>query len=429
MQTYRYRFPASGKADELPESAASMLAGELTDSPDCLMAECIFPSDSNIVDHVEFETKGNDVAAVNLYTYTEMWEDIPGSGQSNIQALTDAVKYNLEKVTDAVTITGDGEAMGREGGIPKTLYHITDRKNMAAIEQEGLVPDSGKNSWKVSEDCVYLCDGQNIAPWLGILKGIDDPVVLEIDTDGLSGIETGRVFEDRSYVDGTYSEYRTTEQIPAAAVTKIDFGRGHEELGKLIRDQIEGYMARAAKDDGLSEVQTGMQRLEQLGIKEDEIRKDAASMKDGFSQDMDFGELPWDDGPKVPEKEPYRYRFDIGYAKPGMPMDNQMAPYESGRMEDAVKGTGTKGIEAVRFEQEPDGAVKYVSIYTKGPWNPDRLESHMEKAVSLFNRQSDSVRIGLGQGISCGRSKVEEYGDSFSDAVARIRTDEETMTK
>lgn len=426
MQIYRYRFPASGKTSGMPESAASMLAEELTDSPDCLMAECIFPSDSCIVDHVGFETKGSDVTAVNLYTYTEMWEDIPGSGQSNMQALTDAMKCNLEKVTGAVTITGEGEAMGREGSVPKTLYHITDRTKMTAIEREGLVPDSGKNSWKTSEDCVYLCDERNVAPWLGILKGIDNPVVLEIDTGDLSGIETGRVFEDRFYLNDVYSEYRTTEPVPVTAITEIDFGKDHEELGRMIREQVEGYAARATKDDGLSEVQISMQRLELLGIKENELNEDMAHEQNESVQDMDFGDLPWDEEPKP---EPYRYRFDVGYAKPGMPMDNQMAPYESGRMEDAVKGTMTNGIEAVRFEQEPDGTVKHVSIYTKGPWNPDRLESHMEKAVSLFNRQSDDVRIGLEQGISCGRSKVEEYGDSFSDAVARIRTDEETMTR
>lgn len=426
MQTYRYRFPASGKASDMPESTASMLAEELADSPDCLMAECIFPSDSCIVDHVGFETEGNDVTAVNLYTYTEMWEDIPGSEQSNMQALTDAVKYNLEKVTDAVTITGEGKAMGREGSIPKTLYHITDRKHIADIERDGLVPDSGTNSWKVSEDGVYLCDDKNIAPWLGILKGVDDPVILEINTENLPGVQTWRVFEDRFYLNDVYSEYRTTESIPVTAITEIDFGRDHEELGQMIREQVEGYAARAAKDDGLSEVQTSMQRLERLGIKENGINKNMASEHSKSSQDIDFGDLPWDEGPKP---EPYRYRFDVRYAKPGMPMDNQMAPYESGRMEDAVKGTGTKGIEAVRFEQEPDGAVKHVSIYTKGPWNPDRLESHMEKAVSLFNRQSDNVRIGLGQGISCGRSKVEEYDDSFSDAIARMQTDESKICR
>ena len=55
MQTYKYHLPVKGSKDTIPVFTASMLKDELVDGSDCLMAYCIFPTDSAIVDYVNFD--------------------------------------------------------------------------------------------------------------------------------------------------------------------------------------------------------------------------------------------------------------------------------------------------------------------------------------------------------------------------------------
>lgn len=422
MKTYGYRFSASGKAEDILPFTEAEFENTLRDSPDCLGTYCIFPSDSDILESASFGIEGDDVTSVTIRTYTELYE---GSEDD----LKECVACCLAEAAPSVAIKGDVEAMGMEGDVSDVLYHITERANLESIQKDGIIPANGKNHYKDDSNHIYLAERKDLAAWMCIIPHLDDPVILEVDAAGLD-IQPGRHFSDRPYLDKEgYGEYRTSQTVPAEAVKEVPLDG---PLGTMIGQAVKVYQER---DNGSGEPARGMARLEKAGymdiddlpFADDEKELERIGARRGYS--MDFGDLPWEKETETPKTEPYRYRFDVGYAKPGMPMDNQMAPYESGRMEDAIKGTGTNGIEAVRFEQEPDGAVKHVSIYTKGPWNPDKLENHMEKAVSLFNRQSDDVRIELEQGISCGRSKVEEYSDSFSDAVARIKVDNETMTK
>ena len=112
MQTYRYRFEASGSEQEIPHLARS-LEDRLTNSPDCLMAYCIFPTDSDILDHVTIDLdEQKNVKAIDLYTYTKLWENAE-------EDFKDCVQENLNELTDGnITLTGTVQDLGKDGKIP-----------------------------------------------------------------------------------------------------------------------------------------------------------------------------------------------------------------------------------------------------------------------------------------------------------------------
>lgn len=253
MQTYKYRFPAHGKTDGLPTFSAAMLQQKLDDGPDCLAAYCIFPTDSAILGHTDFDIDdGGNITAVNLHTYTKLWDGM----EEDFKA---CVQENLDSVTQkGVTITGNAELIEMPIKIPEKLYRISSEKNAPSIMENGIIPGQGPNSYKNMQDYVYLCEEQDLAPWLAILKEKDRPVILEIDTKNLAGLEPGRVFRDRAYAPDGYSEWRTKEPIPAIAIRKAGFSHQYQaELLNKMRDQI----ALAADSREYDEAVKGMQRL------------------------------------------------------------------------------------------------------------------------------------------------------------------------
>lgn len=296
--TYKYQFPASGKASDMPAFAASKLEGHLNEGYDCLGAYCMFDTHSKTLDHVSFDVDNTgNVTTVNIHTYTELWE-------GNEKDFRDCVETNLAKVTDAIKIDGDVKVLGIEGTCPETLYHITEEKNLDDIMEKGLVPMTGKNNYKNMEDYVYLASEQDIAPWLSILKNVEKPVIIEVNTSGLTGIEQGRVFTtDRSFTPQGYGEYRTQDIIPPSALTVKQFSRDDDFGRKLCDDmarQLENVQSENKQE--WQEVMTGIERLEQMGIITDQKKTDmldthknpgheAAGEKTAMDEDEG---LPWD---------------------------------------------------------------------------------------------------------------------------------------
>lgn len=138
---YKYQFPASGKAADAPTFAASRLEQHLNEGCDCLGAYCMFDTDSKTLDHVSFDVdKEGNITAVNVHTYTELWE-------GNDSYFRDCVETNLAKVTDAIKINGDVKALGLE--IPNTerdpAVSTHNKISSENVPDEGLPGDENDN--------------------------------------------------------------------------------------------------------------------------------------------------------------------------------------------------------------------------------------------------------------------------------------------
>lgn len=302
IQTYKYQFPASGQGNA-PTFTATMLEKKLKDGPDCLMAYCMFPTDSDILDQVTVDTdeKGN-VTALNLHTYTQLWDGMESDLRDCVESNLAAVMEENYKARDCIKIEGDVKALGHEGSIPTTLYHIAEKKDLNNIMRKGLIPSTGDNNYKNTEDMVYLTTEKDIAPWLAILKHKDDPVILEINTAGLNGIETGRVFNDRDFTQGVYTEYRTTESIPASAISEVEIDRGYSRFSEGLRSRMIDMLEAAESNDEFNEVVTGLNRLKAMGIAQEtdgqHIIEDRTTNNKTMSVTVGIEEdegLPWDE--------------------------------------------------------------------------------------------------------------------------------------
>lgn len=268
MQTYKYQFPASGDLSSEVDAEAfkEVLEEKLKKGQNSLASYAMFPTDSDILDHVSFEMDDKyAVRAINLHTYTKLWagnEDyLKDCIDENLSELYE--QYDFEEYEMGAYIEGPVKALGREGDIPKTLYHIVESDYVKDILINGIDPGADNAGYRNDKDHIYLCEEKDLAPWLAILKHNEDPVILEVNTDGLSGIETGRVYSDRNFVNGSYAEYKTSDPIPAAAIKEADLTK--EFCAKLFTDmsqmagQIEGQHE-------FKELTTGMIRLNNMGI-------------------------------------------------------------------------------------------------------------------------------------------------------------------
>lgn len=275
MQTYRYRFPASGRIGDYREQAETYMGAvreNLNTGQDCLGAYAMFPTDSRILDRVDVDMDSNgSVSSLSLHTYTKLWDgredDLKECVEENLKA---AAVDCFGDENRGIRVEGSVEFLGREGDVPKTLYHIADRKNLDSILENGLVPDNGENKYKDPENHVYLCDMDDLPVWLSVLKHVDDPVILEVDTEGLDGIETGRVFDDRGYTRGLYTEYRTTDPIPASSLKEADLGMG-SKLRKHTNNRMIGQLVYCTSNNDVAEVATGMKRLVKMGTMKDDF--------------------------------------------------------------------------------------------------------------------------------------------------------------
>lgn len=124
---------------------------------------------------------------------------------------------------DAMARDGEANYIGALHETPDTLYHITNRENLDAILSDGLLPKKGINNFSNGTPQVCLMDFDNIAPWLGILN-VKEPVILEMKSKDIPGLETGRVYHDREYTDA-YGEWKTLKAIPAECIKKAGFSK------------------------------------------------------------------------------------------------------------------------------------------------------------------------------------------------------------
>lgn len=287
MNTYKYQFSASGKVDEQYTFTTTLLENKLKDGYDCLAAYGIFPSDSDILDHVSIDTNHNEITAINLHTYTELYEgmenDLKDCVQENLNAITE--EHDLD-ITDAIKIGSDVRALGLQDNIPETLYRISQKKNLNSILENGLIPQQGKNGYKSHEDYVYLMEKCDIPAWMAVLPNLDDPVILEIDTTNLEGIEPGRHFTDRDFVmPNGYGEYRTKNVIPASNIKQIELT---EEVKIELLTAMKEQLDRAKGNDRI-EAARGIDRLSTMGIWLHDY-PDLGTIKPKTEEG-----LPWDD--------------------------------------------------------------------------------------------------------------------------------------
>ncbi len=228
MRTYKYRFTASGHINKNDMGQfTEIVEKNLKEGSNSLINYClnsdshIIGSDRAILDHVDFDMNDqSDISAVNLYSYDYLWKHYKERIKDCVNIALDAAG---EKTDNSVKVTGFMKYVSVDEGIPEILYHITERKKLDRIMEEGLMPKRGPNDWNNRKGkSVFMTEEKFIAPWLGILKHLDDPVILKINTKDISGITQGRTFQDRSYVDGyIYGEYRSFEPMPASAVKEM----------------------------------------------------------------------------------------------------------------------------------------------------------------------------------------------------------------
>ena len=300
MRTFHYEIPLSG---ELPTSTTGMLdfthhlEEGLKDGPDCLMAYCIFPSDSDVLESISLKGQNGQFTALSLFTYTKLYE-----GTEN--DLKNCVAENLAMASEEaclkapVTVNGEVTDHGLTGENPEVLYHITEADHLSNIEKNGLIPRNGSNHYKDMEDHTYLCEGVDIAPWLCVLPHLEHPVILKIETKDIPGLEPGRFFTDRSYIPDGYGEYRTKGVIPASAIQKVDLADA-PLLSDAIHAQIEEACTLALDKGSRDEVARGLSRFSELGLTDlpslREEGNDLYPWDDAKSFEDAINSLPWDE--------------------------------------------------------------------------------------------------------------------------------------
>lgn len=267
MRTFHYEIPLSG---DLPTSTTGMLdfthylEQGLKDGPDCLMAYCIFPSDSDVLESISLKGQNGQFTSLNLFTYTKLYE----GSENDLKA---CVAENLAMASEEaclktpVTVNGNMIDHGLTGENPDILYHITEADRLPDILQNGLIPGNGSNHYKDMENHTYLCEGVDIAPWLCALPHLKHPAVVKVNTKDIPSLEPGRFFTDRSYIPDGYGEYRTKGTIPPSAIQKIDLTE-NTDLSNIIRGQMKDACTLALDKDSRNEVTRGLSRLSELGF-------------------------------------------------------------------------------------------------------------------------------------------------------------------
>ncbi len=297
MRTYKYRFASSGYINpDTIEKFTSVVEDNLKNGPNSLLNYChkqqnVILATKVILDHVDFSMDETaKVSHVNLYTYDYLWKPYKAEITDCLNlALNEAAKETDDKDT-YVAANGFMKYVSVDEGIPETLYHITEEKNQKQIMEQGLIPKKGPNDWNTRDKFAFMTEERYIAPWLGILKQIENPVILAVDTKNLTGITQGRTFQDRDYVDGyIYGEYRTKEMIPASAVRRMSL----EEIKKTDVSEIAIKQLSHLGSEDDEEIIRCMDRLKQMGVieKDYEVERDDDFVKAVGNMGMPDGNL------------------------------------------------------------------------------------------------------------------------------------------
>lgn len=318
MQTYKYNIKAKTGAvsAEMLDAVKERLEQRLVDSPDCLMAYAMFPTDGDILEHVDMNVESGSLESISINTYSKLWD-------GNEDDLFECVAANLNEIhreqpelpiIELPEYTGIDriQFLGREGKIPDKLYHIVEAESLEEISRDGLIPRTGKNTYKDMDNHIYLTDAKDIPAWLSVLPHLKEPVVLEVDTGTLK-VEYGRHYSDRDFIPNGYGEYRTAEYIPAEDIREADLGHGFNELATLIWGGVADQLNNVDPDNAFefSQVSNGLDRLVYMGLmNEEQVQAMKAShMADVQNVGMELAaqgdEVPWDenDDGKTPVKD------------------------------------------------------------------------------------------------------------------------------
>lgn len=464
MQTHKYSIKAKitaeyEQSDMIP---VDMLESKLKDGPSCLMSYAIFPTDGDILEHVDYgRDKEGNLESINVHTYSRLWDGMESD-------LFDCVRDNITDWCDDNDITfslvefpeyGKADYLGREGTIPETLYHIAEAKDLEDISRDGLIPGCGKNAYKDHDAHTYFTDEKSLPAWMSVIPHLKEPVILEVDVKNVK-VEYGRHFSDRNYLPEGYDEYRTAEYIPPEDVTEADLHTDNDRLAGILTEGISKQMTNVEPHDPeFSEIARGLDRLEYMGIVTDmEVRAVKAYYHfDEKEQDLSAqgNEVPWDENDNgrdiseemngsrntTPETEKlWKYQFRVENIKPAevgpdtvySPLNSDMAPYESSRFEELLKASkipGRSNIEAVRFEPNPDDSVDRMNLYMKHALTKEmeqRTASYiMDHIIPTFNGQSDDVKIRLDDMERVGKvdASDKDFENDFGNAMAALSED------
>lgn len=475
MQTHKYSIKTKMTAeyeqsDMIP---VDVLESKLKDGPSCLMAYAIFPTDGDILEHVDYgRDKDGNLESINIHTYSRLWDGMESD-------LFDCVRDNITDWCDDNDIAfslvefpeyGKADYLGREGSIPETLYHIAEAEDLEDISRDGLIPGSGKNAYKDHDVHTYLAEEKDLAAWVTVLPHVKEPVILEVNTRNIN-VEYGRHFSDRDYLPEGYGEYRTSDYIQAGAVTEADLHADNNRLQNVLTlDVLKQVAALKPDDHDISEVHRGLDRLVYMGVMSDveadmtkkmhqTLKTDRQGLAEQGNDRQDLAEqgneVPWDktdngrdisgemeNNQKTSQETEklWKYQFRMENIKPVevgpdtiySPLNSDMAPYESSRFEELLKASripGRSNIEAARFEPNPDGSVNRMNLYMKHALTKDmeqRTASYiMDHIVPAFNEQSDDVKIKLDDMERIGKvdTSDKDFENDFDDAMAALSED------
>lgn len=307
MNTYLYRFPVSGNIHNQSDFARQ-LTEKLNAGSDCLGAYCIFPTDSDILSHISFDSEGAAVNYLNLHTYTKLWdgaeEDLETCVCENLETVEN--ENNL-KFEDRIRTKDSVEYMGLEGKLPETLYHIAEKDDVKQILRDGISPHTGDNSYKSPDSCVYMTDDESLVKWLTVLPNLENPVIIEVNTDGIEDLEPGRHFSDRGYMESGYGEYRTKSTIGPENIEVMEITSDMKMTALHISREAEQQINRMSECDDAerTELKRLISRLDCIGLDTSNLSEMIAEQSQPRQMTLkEFGledpadsaeEVPWDE--------------------------------------------------------------------------------------------------------------------------------------
>lgn len=302
MLTYKCHFPAKGQIDKQDvDGYTTAFNAAMKNGPSGLLAWALQPQKGDVMDHAEIKIDDHgQVNEINLYMYADTPEFWEASKEDLENCVKDCLQDSLDlygEIKEPIVLKGPMQYMGIQGNLPKTLYHIAERKELESILEKGLIPQKGNNDYKSDEDYIYLTDRQDLIPWLTILPNLDNPVILKINTKGLSNIENGRHFSDRDFtMPNGYGEYRTKNIIPIQSIKVMEFSEEDKiELLTAMSEQLN----RAEENEKI-EVARGIDRLGSMGICiHDYPALFTISMNPGTTSNPEKSSEP-----KIPDDEP-----------------------------------------------------------------------------------------------------------------------------
>lgn len=281
MRLRRYTFKAFGTIKNL-EQAASVMKENLNKGPESIAASIFSSKDKDTVDELGFDMDGDKLLAVTVGVHD--WF-VKHKKNEITECFRAAANRACRETGSEIIITGNMKYESTDENLPEYFYHLTEKKSLDGILEDGIVPKRGHNDWKSKKRCTYLTEAQYIVPWLGILDHMEGPVILEVETKKFPFVEQGRIWEDRDYVPGrVYSEHRTTEIVPPEALRVMSpgevaaLGVNEKAISQLMLAAEQNEIHDAKTEE--KEVKRCISRLKEMGVMEEKTYADARKAYD-----------------------------------------------------------------------------------------------------------------------------------------------------